>query len=431
MIKLTNTMKPFHHLAVLFLLTGLTASCHETTENKETIEDGFLTITSNGKSTFSVFVQPGLNNNATAFIEDIRKATGATLALSTTPGQDDSKEIILGDCRQYAEAIKPIKEKLHHGYSVKASGNKIFIIGTDNAWTTLGMEFLCGKIMTKPEYCSEGTFKIPDTFSHTQDSEDPQLIASLLSRGRTFDLVPVEVGICPREGDFKVAQGAASDGEFVYFTMKGNEDSSTHDSDVRIYKYSLSPFEFKGVSETFNGHHANDMTYDTKNDRSLVVHGSGASQNLTAITTKPAMGKPSVITTTLGIGGLSYNAKRDIYGITQGGSKYQTADASFKLIKNYGRNDNMKSTYTAQGMGSDDSYVYFPMSPNSNSPEKVNLLVVYDWDGRYVGNLKIPLTIESESMFYAAGEYYVVFYDKAAALYRVYPGLSYRSQVKS
>ena len=91
----------------------------------------------------------------------------------------------------------------------------------------------------------------------------------------------------------------------------------------------------------------------------------------------------------------------------------------------------MKSTYTAQGMGSNDSYVYFPMSPNSNSPEKVNLLVVYDWDGRYVGNLKIPLTIESESMFYAAGEYYVVFYDKAAALYRVYPGLSYRSQVKS
>ena len=70
------------------------------------------------------------------------------------------------------------------------------------------------------------------------------------------------------------------------------------------------------------------------------------------------------------------------------------------------------------------------MSPNSNSPEKVNILVAYDWDGKYIRNLKIPLTLESESMFYAAGEYYVNFYNKAAVLYRVYPNLTYQSQVK-
>ena len=68
------------------------------------------------------------------------------------------------------------------------------------------------------------------------------------------------------------------------------------------------------------------------------------------------------------------------------------------------------------------------MSPGSNSPEKVNLLVTYDWEGNYVGNLKIPKNTESESMFYAAGEYYVNFYESAAVLYRVYPDLAYQPQ---
>ena len=141
-------------------------------------------------------------------------------------------------------------------------------------------------------------------------------------------------------------------------------------------------------------------------------------------------GEPELITTDLGIGGITYNAKRNIYGITQGGSKFQTADAGFKMIDNFGRDDGMKNSYTEQGMGSDDSYVYFPMSPNSNSPEKVNILVTYTWDGKYVGNLKIPLSLESESMFYANGEYYVNFYNNGAVLYRVYPDLQYKLQNK-
>ncbi|MCR5326100.1 MAG: hypothetical protein K6E37_05035 [Bacteroidales bacterium] len=65
-----------------------------------------------------------------------------------------------------------------------------------------------------------------------------------------------------------------------------------------------------------------------------------------------------------------------------------------------------KTGYTAQGMGSDDSYVYFPMSKSKTD----NVLVVYDWQGKFVTTLKIDLSIESESMFYAAGRYYVAFY---------------------
>ena len=77
-------------------------------------------------------------------------------------------------------------------------------------------------------------------------------------------------------------------------------------------------------------------------------------------------------------------------------------------------------------MGSDDYYVYFPMSPNSGSSNRsVNILVAYDWNGKYKGTIDVPLSLESESMFYAAGEYYVNFYSSGAQLYKISPVITY------
>ena len=77
--------------------------------------------------------------------------------------------------------------------------------------------------------------------------------------------------------------------------------------------------------------------------------------------------------------------------------------------------------YTAQGMGSDDSFVYFPMSGSRR-----NILLAYDWDGNLVSNLNLDLPYESESMFYANGDYYVCYNHNGAVLYRIRPLLSYQ-----
>ena len=423
-----------HHIlpCVLVLAAVLSGavSCKEDKQPSSGGDGQHLVITSGGKSSFKVQYPSAFSVHATNFLRDIQKATGAQLTKETIKKDNETDcEIIIGQSALRKESAD-ILAGISHGFVIKVIGKKVVIAGTDNAWTTLAMEHFSGKLLTDPSCCSDGTFQLSKTFSYVENDDDPQLIARLLSEGRTFDLAAVEVGTCPREGSLTVAQGAASDGEYVYFTMKGNEKSDTHDSEVVVYQYTLSPFQRVGVSATFNGHHANDMTYDTRNKRALVIHGSGGAKLITAIPTAGGLGEPQLIQTSLGIGGITYNPKRNIYGITQGGSKFQTADADFKLIKDYGRSDGMKATYTAQGMGSDDTYVYFPMSPNSSSPEKVNILVTYDWDGHYIGNLRIPLSIESESMFYAAGDYYVNFYNSAAVLYRVYPDLSYKLQIK-
>ena len=75
-----------------------------------------------------------------------------------------------------------------------------------------------------------------------------------------------------------------------------------------------------------------------------------------------------------------------------------------------------KPDYTAQGMGSDEDFIYFPMSGSAD-----NILDVYDWDGNPVGIITIPLKLESESMFWFGGNYYVNFYESGngAKLYRL------------
>ena len=61
----------------------------------------------------------------------------------------------------------------------------------------------------------------------------------------------------------------------------------------------------------------------------------------------------------------------------------------------------------------------------ANAQPSVNILVAYDWNGKYKGTIDVPLSMESESMFYAAGEYYVNFYSSGAQLYKISPVITY------
>ena len=382
--------------------------------------EGLVSIAVDSKTNYKVVYSEGLKSTADLFATTLNTWTGATFTtVKTTDASESSSEIIIGS--KGRSAIEKALADIPYGYKIMLSGNQLVIAGTDANWTILALEAFGKSVLNNSEYCKDGSLKLPQNWEGlSQSVKDPQMIGYLLNINRKFTIKATLAGTCPQKGVYKVAQGAASDGEHVYFVMKGNEVN--YNSQCVVYKYTLNPFKYVAVSEEFNGHHANDMTFDTKNNRALVVNGSGASGTLTAIDGNTLA--VSTITTSLGIGGMSYNPYRNIYGITQGGTKYQTADENFKLINNFGRSDSYG--YTAQGMGSDGYYVYFPMSPNSSSSNRsVNILVVYDWNGILKGTVEIPLSMESESMFYAAGEYYVNFYSSGAQLYKISPVITY------
>lgn len=369
-----------------------------------------LVIVRGGESAFRIIASSG-NANASGLASFIKALTGVAIPTALPAAAANDYEILVGYSPR-EESIRAYKElEGTFGYIVRVDGKKLVIAGSDDTWVALGLYALVSKLSASSGSELVNGMSILKSLSLTETSSDPQLIARLIKGRYDFSLQLKYVMSCPPAGTVYVAQGAASDGEHFYFVMRTSDDSKSI-----AYKYDMRTQELIASSAEFNGGHCNDATFDVAGGRFIVAHGQSEGKILTPIDAATMTVQPN-ITISVGSGAITYSPARNGYAISQGGSSFYVTDSNFKVKVKKTRTD--KTGYTAQGMGSDESYVYFPMSGS-----KDNILVVYDWEGTYVTTLTVPTTTESESMFYAAGRYYVNFYagsSKGAMLYEIVP----------
>ncbi|MBR0157857.1 MAG: hypothetical protein IJM24_02120 [Clostridia bacterium] len=229
----------------------------------------------------------------------------------------------------------------------------------------------------------------------------------IIAAGRTAEAELVPYIHCPPAGEYAVAQGAATDGEFVYFLMR----TSANGNGI-ICKYSLKTRKFAGQSEPIYVFHGNDMTYDSAKKLLYIAHGSTEGKILTAVDPDTLTVTEQSIDIEKGAGAITYSPARDRFAISQGGKSLHFFDGELNWLESF---DRLTGTgYTAQGMGSDEQYIFFPMSGGED-----NILQVYDWEGNYTGVVHIPTGWESESMFWTDGTYYVNFNHDGATLCRL------------
>ena len=198
------------------------------------------------------------------------------------------------------------------------------------------------------------------------------------------------------------AQGACTDGTYVYGILR-----DTYDTGAYIKKCRLDTGELVATSDIIPLGHGNDMTYDSKNNRLVVTPGLYQDKKLVIVNAED-LSLIENVKIEVGADAITYNEKDDYYVINKGAKvHYLTSD--FKLTRSIVRTPS--PDYVAQGMGSDENYIYYPMSNKwtSQRPFLDNILEVYDWDGNYITTLHIPLAMESESMFWANGKYYVAY----------------------
>ena len=198
-----------------------------------------------------------------------------------------------------------------------------------------------------------------------------------------------------------ILQGGCTDGKYAYFVIR-----HTKDLGAVIYKYELATGKYVAESEIVQVGHGNDATFDTSTNTLVIAHGQTQGRTLTLIDPN-TLEIIRTVSIGQGAGAISYNAKRDMFAISQGGSSLHLLDYSYIVKESYTRSN--KSGYTAQGMGSDDDFIYFPMSGESD-----NLLEVYDWNGKFVTGIRIADKFESESFFWVNGKYYISYYKGAA-----------------
>jgi hypothetical protein len=234
-----------------------------------------------------------------------------------------------------------------------------------------------------------------------------KVVSSILegSEEYTVSLKSTKIAVLEKTKEYVVAQGCCSDGKYIYGVIRKSDDSG-----VILRKHKLSDGSYVATSEELFLGHGNDLTYDAKNDRIVCAQGQSLGGVLVFI-------DPHTLTITGSVeldtkaGAITYNEKTDRYAISRGGKTLEILNSDFEIIASYQRTD--KTGYTAQGMGSDDHYLYFPMS----FKDRKNIVVVYDWDGNYITTVKSDVTREAESMFWVNGKYYIAYNASGEAVY--------------
>ena len=394
-----------------------TTVSNTTTATKETAPPPIsvaLYLVENGKTTYAI-VRPDecsdtMAKNASALHQKIKKKTGTNVKLTTdwyspreTNPDLDNPEILIGATNR-SESAEVLASLPENSYTVTVKNNKLVIVGKDNNLTALALYAFEEKILNNTEKCREGYLCFDEADSFTVTLEDTFSLKEMIDGKYTLSCSSEKIAHTSKQGEYGIGQGSASDGTYVYFVLRNSGDTGSV-----ITKHRMDDGSFVAVSPVLKLGHGNDMTYDAKNHRLVVAHGQSEGQILTLVNPDTLelikdIGIPK------GSGAITYSVAKDRYAISQGGSTLHILDSDFTWIASYTRTD--KTGYTAQGMGSDEDYVYFPMSGS-----KDNVLVVYDWSGNYITTITVPVDHESESMFWVNNTYYIAYNTAGEAVY--------------
>lgn len=376
--------------------------------------DAALYLVENGKTTYSVIrpdeTSAAISTSAANLYQKIKAKTGVTMKLASdwyntrTENPDLSGPEILVGATNRPETAEVLASLPENSYAIVIRNEKLVIVGKTNALTELALYTFEEKILNNPDKCREGYLRFDEADNMTVTQATPFSLAEMIKGGYRISVDSVKIAHTQKQGQYGIGQGSASDGTYVYFVLRNSNDTGSV-----ITKHRMDDGSLVAVSEVLQLGHGNDMTYDAKNHRLVVAHGQSEGKILTLVNAD-TLALIRDINIPEGSGAITYSVAKDRYAISQGGSTLHILDSEFKWVASYRRSD--KTGYTAQGMGSDEDFVYFPMSGKTD-----NVLVVYDWNGKYITTINVPMSHESESMFWVGGKYYIAYNTSGEACY--------------
>ncbi len=396
-----------------FIFWILTSSCEKLTL------DGYGQETNEFLKTYSplAFIENDEGNYSIAFSCDSTNSKGLDDFMRSyssihISGKESERVIFVLGVSDHEESLRAFREIDGFGFCVSVKDNHLIIVGSDETWTALALYALENALFPDGITPKDSILVIPNNLHIKYNSRDPQLLSLLIREGYPFALQSEYIMSCPGQGGCTIPQGIACDGKFYYFILKNDDDTQSI-----VFKYDIHSLKEVKHSAVLNTGHSNDMTFNPDTESLIVAHGMSQGNILTMINAK-SLSVVKSFRINVGAGAITYNSKRKQYALSQGGTSLHIMDKDFSILNSYSRS--RISGYTAQGMGCDDAFVYFPMSGS-----RKNILLAFDWEGNLVSKMDMGLSLESESMFYANSDYYVCLRYNGAALYRIKPILFY------
>lgn len=319
---------------------------------------------------------------------------------------NDAVTFLIGET-PYEETATVKSSLPENSYAVQVMGRKIIIIGSDDTLTVKALKEFCDRVLNNPERATAGKLTILPEDSFTVTLDKPYTISDMVSDGLTPTADYTEILHTPKQGQYSISQGAASDGTFVYIALRNSDDSG-----AVIVKHRLDDGSFVAKSPVLQLGHANDMTFNTEKNLLVVAHGQKQGKIITLVNPE-TLEFIEDVDIEKGAGAITYNPATGSYAISQGGKSLHMLDKDLDYVTSYERTK--LEGYTAQGMGSDESYIYFPMSGSGQ-----NILDTFDWDGNRICQVILPTPHESESLFYVNGRHFVSFNYDGGTVYEIF-----------
>ena len=346
--------------------------------------------------------------SAESFRKLIQGKTELTVRVTRARNTSSSNSVTFLIGETPYEETAAVKASLpENSYAVQVMGRKIVIIGSDDTLTVKALKEFCDRVLNNPERATAGKLTILPEDSFTVTLDKPYTISDMVADGLTPTADYTEILHTPKQGQYSISQGAASDGTFVYIALRNSDDSG-----AVIVKHRLDDGSFVAKSPVLQLGHANDMTFNTEKNLLVVAHGQKQGKIITLVNPE-TLEFIEDVDIEKGAGAITYNPATGSYAISQGGKSLHMLDKDLGYVTSYERTK--LDGYTAQGMGSDEKYIYFPMSGSGQ-----NILDTFDWDGNRICQVILPTPHESESLFYVNGRHFVSFNYDGGTVYEIF-----------
>ncbi len=346
----------------------------------------------------------------------VESTTGAKIKSGSGNGEDF--ELILGNVNR--DEVTELKKKLNsEQYGIKISGGKIVIAAHNLAFLYDAMDYFINNYLTVSEnkivvntlsdiYIGRGDKT--SLLYKLKVAKDNYITADIKRENNAPHDMIHKVAESP------IAQGGCFDGEYFYQAFI-NKDKASNEAANICYIVKSKPDmntdtnDTVLVSKQLSLNHANDITYNSRTHELIVAHNNPNRTTLSIVDPDTLVIK-STFSIPYSIYSITYSPQRNIYMVgLAGGQSMRYLSADFKEIAGseiFLPTDKTEG-YITQGICSDDIFVYHTLWNNKGSADKynINVIVVYDWYGNFIGIIGTEIDLEGENISVNNGTIYI------------------------
>ena len=316
----------------------------------------------------------------------IKDVIGATTSTYFGTRTDNAYELLLGDTGR--EESKALKATLTGDqYAIKTVNGKIVVVASEDAFLYDAIEYLA------ENYFVAGKADITDskivlTSEIDYVGEGDKTSSRYVFSKNTWVTADVKLftTMTNPDSNHTANQGGCTDGKYYYQAFIDRDNASNEaNNTARIVKTDLATGKLVMVSEQFMAGHTNDLTYDPV-AKTITVANNNPYHNKLTILDAETLKYIEDVYIPCSIYSITYSPEREYFFVGCSGSNNLrgiTKDLKF-LDDNIHIADPYTWSFTTQGIGSDDTFIYCVLYTS-----KINVIAVFDWYGNYVATVDL------------------------------------------